>query len=365
MKNTGAVVSIRQHGQREKNPNDTDQLHLKKAILMTSATYQPHLIFRNGHVQTVFPSLFRKVDGVTYRRQRIDTTDGDFLDLDWSQVGSRCLAVISHGLEGNSQRHYVRGMARALNADRIDALAWNYRGCSGEPNRCLRMYHNGVIDDLHRVVTHAIEAGGYAQLFLVGFSLGGNLSLLYLGKQADPIPGQVRAAVVFSVPCDLTDSARQLDKPANAIYMRNFLGSLHEKIRRKQHRFPGALDDRGFDRIKTFRQFDDRYTAPLHGFKDAQDYWTRCSSRPWLRRIQVPTLIVNARDDPFLAGGCYPVAECRDNPLVTLEMPRYGGHVGFVSFNDNGRYYSEQRALDFLRRLRDGCVHHIAPPALS
>lgn len=318
---------------------------------MSMDDYNPPFIWRNGHVQTLYPSLFRKVDNLKYRRERIDTPDGDFLDLDWSRVGSRNLAVISHGLEGNSDRHYIRGMVKALNREHVDALAWNYRGCSGEPNRLLRMYHNGVIDDLHCVVTHAVQTGRYEAIYLLGFSLGGNLSLLYLGKQADNLPGRIRGAAVFSVPCDLTDASRQLDKRSNAIYMHNFLASLHLKIRAKQHRFPVALDDTNYHEIKTFRQFDGRYTAPLHGFDSAQDYWTRCSSKPWLECIQIPTLIVNAADDPFLAGGCYPVQECRRNPMLTLEIPRYGGHVGFVAFNGHGRYWSEDRALRFLRQF--------------
>jgi predicted alpha/beta-fold hydrolase len=313
--------------------------------------YRPPLMLRNGHIQTLYPSLFRKVSGVDYHRRRIDTPDGDFLDLDWSRVGSRRLAVISHGLEGNSDRHYVQGMVKALNADHIDALAWNYRGCSGEPNRRLRMYHNGVIDDLHCVLVHAVQTGLYEAIYLLGFSLGGNLSLLYLGKLADQVSGLVRGAVAFSVPCDLTDSAHQLDRRSNIIYMRKFLASLHLKIKAKQQRFPEALDDTNYHRIKTFGQFDERYTAPLHGFKGARDYWTQCSSKPWLECIKVPTLIVNAADDPFLAGGCYPAKECRRNPSLTLEIPRYGGHVGFVAFNGNGRYWSEERALRFLRHF--------------
>ena len=313
--------------------------------------YNPPLVFRNGHLQTIYPALCRKVKDVVYQRQRIPTADGDFLDLDWSRVGSRRLALISHGLEGNSHRPYVLGMVRALNGDHIDALAWNYRGCSGQPNRMPRMYHNGVTDDLHRVVTHATETGGYDAVYLMGFSLGGNLSLLYLGRRMEPVPQQVSGAVVFSVPCDLTDASMQMEKPANAIYMRRFLVSLHQKIRAKQHRYPRLLDDTGYGRIKTFRQFDDRYTAPIHGFRNAQDYWTRCSSKPWLRCIEVPTLIVNAMDDPFLAGGCYPVQECSHNPRVTLETPRHGGHVGFVDCRAGGRYWSEQRALAFIRQL--------------
>ena len=314
---------------------------------MSLNRYQVPLLFRSGHFQTVYATLCRKGPDVDYRRERIDTPDGDFLDLDWSWKDSRRLVVISHGLEGHSRRAYVRGMVRAANRRQMDALAWNFRGCGGTPNRLLRMYHNGAIDDLHQVVCHAAATGRYDGIFLVGFSMGGNLTLLYLGKQSAEVPCQVRGAVTFSVPCDLTDAARELDKKANALYMKRFLRMLHQKIKAKQHFFPEMLDDTGYHRIRTFRAFDDRYTAPIHGFADAGDYWRKCSCRPWLGSIRLPALIVNALDDPFLAGGCYPRRECRRNPSLTLETPRHGGHVGFVAFNGDGSYWSEQRAIRF------------------
>ncbi|MFC1592201.1 YheT family hydrolase [Thermodesulfobacteriota bacterium] len=318
---------------------------------MHADSYTAPLFFRNGHLQTVYATLCRTVAGVTYRRERIDTPDGDFLDLDWSGSGSRRLAVISHGLEGHANRAYVRGMVRTLNAEGIDALAWNFRGCSGAPNRLLRMYHNGATDDLHRVITHALSAGRYDSVFLVGFSMGGNLSLLYLGKEADSVPGAVRGAACFSVPCNLADAARELEKKVNALYMKRFLAMLHTKIKAKQHAFPEALDDSDYHRISTFKQFDDRYTAPIHGFAGAEDYWQQCSCAPWLPRIRVPALIVNALDDPFLAGRCYPAQECRSSARVRLETTRHGGHVGFITLNPQRRYWSEQRTLRFIREL--------------
>lgn len=316
---------------------------------MSGHTYKPPLLFKSGHAQTIFPTLFRSVPEIQYRRERIDTPDGDFLDLDWSTVGGHRLAVLSHGLEGHSDRAYVRGMVRALNDAGIDAVAWNYRGCSGEPNRLLRMYHNGTYDDLHHVIRHAAGQGGYRAVFLIGFSMGGNMTMLYLGKQADEVPAYVKGAVGFSVPCHLADASRQLDRRENVFYMQRFLKSLHRKIRDKQDRFPRELDDTDYHKIRSFRQFDDRYTAPIHGFADAADYWRQCSCGPWLTRIRVPALLVNAQDDPILAGGCYPVRECRQNPRVHLETPRYGGHVGFVAFNRTRRYWSEDRALKFIQ----------------
>lgn len=300
----------------------------------------------NGHVQTVFPVLFRKIKGLTYARERIITFDQDFLDLDWSCINTRRLAIISHGLEGNTTRAYVKAMAKALNQGGWDVLAWNYRSCSGEPNLLPRSYHNGATDDLAWVIDHARKKEKYQEIALVGFSLGGNLTLVHLGRdRVDPL---VKKAVVFSVPCDLAASAEVLAKPVNSLYMKRFLILLHQKIKEKMRSMPGALDDTGYDRIRTFKEFDDRYTAPIHGFKDAHDYWEKCSSRQFIPHIQIPTLIINALNDPFLPRECFPVAEAGYNRNITLKMPESGGHVGFVSFNGTNRYWSEDQAVSFL-----------------
>ncbi len=309
--------------------------------------YKPPLWFRSGHVQTVVPTLFRKVGGVCYTRERIQTPDDDFLDLDWSGSKGTTLAVLSHGLEGDSRRAYVTGMVRALNKARIDCLAWNYRTCGGETNRRLRMYHNGCTDDLDLVVRHAI-AKGYATIVLVGFSMGGNLSLLYLGQQSGQILPQVKGALAFSVPVDLKESARQLSRRSNRVYMQRFLKMLHQKIKAKMVLFPDQIDDQDYDQIKDFKAFDDRYTAPIHGFKNAEDYWARCSCGPLLERIQVPSLIVNAADDPFLGVSCYP-DQHKLNPNVSVEVPKYGGHVGFMGRHNNGEYWSELRTVAFIQ----------------
>ena len=316
--------------------------------LIPHSTYRAPVLFHNGHLQTLYPSLARRVPGVRYQRERIETPDDDFLDLDWSRIGSRRIAILSHGLEGHTGRPYMLGMARALNRQGWDVLAWNYRGCSGEINRHLRFYHNGSIDDLDTVVRHALSSGRYDAAVLIGFSLGGNLTLVYLGSRGGLLDSRVRKAVVFSVPCDLAAGARQLARPRNSLYMRQFLVSLHEKIKKKMELMPGSITDDGYDRIRDFKEFDDRYTAPIHGFRDAEDYWTQCSSGRFIAEIRVPTLIVNALDDPFLADGCYPLPQAEQSGTVHLEMPRSGGHVGFVQFNRGGIYWSENRAVEFL-----------------
>lgn len=315
----------------------------------SSDYYKPAPWFRNGHIQTICSSMFRRVSGVYYQRERIQTPDDDFLDLDWSCSGEKLLTVISHGLEGDSQRPYVKGMVKALNEAHIDCLAWNYRTCGGETNRQLRMYHNGSTDDLDLVVRHAI-AKGYENIILIGFSMGGNLSLLYLGQQSAQVLPQLKGAVTFSVPVDLEGAARQLSRSSNTFYMKRFLRMLHRKVKEKMELFPDQIDDRDYDQIKDFKAFDDRYTSPIHGFRNAEDYWAKCSCGPLLERIRIPSLIVNAEDDPFLGTSCYPYQQ-KINPNIYLEVPRYGGHVGFMSSRINGKYWSESRTVDFVQEL--------------
>ena len=312
------------------------------------SSYRPPFLFKSGHLQTLYPTMARKVKGVVYQRERIFTPDDDFLDLDWSRSGSRKLVVLSHGLEGNTGRQYMLGMAKMLNRHGWDVLAWNYRACSGEINWRLRMYHNGCIDDLDCVVQHALKGNRYERAAFIGFSLGGNLTLMYLGSLAKKLDARIGSAVTFSVPCDLKAGARELAKMKNYLYMKQFLVSLHKKIRQKMEQMPGVINDDGYGRIRDFKGFDDRYTAPINGFRDAEDYWFQCSSGRFLSSITVPTLIVNAMDDPFLADGCYPVTQAENSRYVYLEMPVSGGHVGFVQFNNDGSYWSEQRALEFL-----------------
>ncbi len=310
--------------------------------------YRPPFPLFNGHLQTIVPNTLRRVGGVVYRRERIFTADDDFLDLDWSLIGAGKLAIVSHGLEGNSRRPHVLGMVKALNAAGWDALAWNFRGCSGQLNRKLRFYHAGATDDLGAVVSHALSRQAYEAIVLVGFSLGGNLVLKYLGEGRKGLSPRIRKAAVFSVPCDLRAGAVELDKWRNGIYRRRFFRTLKGKVREKAALMPGLLSAAGLDEIRTLRDFDQRYTAPLHGFGNAEDYWRRNSSLRFLAGIRVPTLIVNARNDPLLGEGCYPVKAVEGNPCLLLKVPRQGGHVGFPGAG--GPLWSERQAVSFFAR---------------
>lgn len=308
-------------------------------------SYSPPLLLFSPHLETIFPAVLRRVSLQPYTRERINTPDGDFLDLDWLQQSSDKLVVISHGLEGSSGRAYVKGMARIFFQNGYDALAWNYRGCSGEMNRKTRFYHSGATDDLNVVVDHAAEKRNYSEIYLIGFSLGGNITLKFLGEKK-PRP-EIRKAVVISVPLDLRASCERISKPANWIYSHRFLRSLKNKITIKSALMDG-LNTTGMDKIRTLMDFDDQFTAPLHGFSDALDYYDRCSSIHFLSRIETPVLIINTLNDPFLSKECFPTEALKGHSHVTLEVLPRGGHVGFTQFNKNGLYWSEQRAFSFL-----------------
>ena len=305
--------------------------------------------FSSGHVQTLFPPFLRPMPEVSYQRERLETSDGDFVDLDWSRgKESKGLVFVLHGLEGHSRRKYVLGMVRAARLHGLDAVAMNFRGCSGEPNRKAAMYHSGWTLDLHESLLMIASRNSYPRVHLVGFSLGGNVVLKYLGENPAVIPDIVSRAVAISVPCDLEDSALALARPQCALYTRYLLDQLRKKIIEKGRLFPGTIDVSGVDKLRTFRQFDDRYTAPLHGFRDALDYWRRSSSRQFLPGIDRPACIVNAVNDPFLGPQCYPKREVRANANLTLLTPATGGHVGFVGSGQGGMYWSEWMTMRFL-----------------
>ncbi len=241
-------------------------------------------------------------------------------------------------------------MAKALNQSGFDALAWNFRSCSGEPNKLLRSYHMGASDDLEIVVKYTLATGYYNEIYLTGFSMGGNITLNYLGQHPEKVPPEVKKAAVFSVPCHISSASRKMAQFENRIYMQRFLKSLRRKLTAKTALMPATMTLDNYHRLRSFPEFDDRYTAPIHGFKDAHEYYTQCSSRQYLGQIQIPTLLVNAQNDPFLSPECFPVAEAEANPNFFLEMPPDGGHVGFVENYRRNLYYSERRAIEFFNQ---------------
>jgi predicted alpha/beta-fold hydrolase len=313
-------------------------------------SYSPAFGLANGHLQSILPSLMRQIE-VPFERSKLELPDGDFLLLDTLKQNKPDApwVVISHGLEGSSRRHYVQGMAKMFYDAGWNVQAWNFRSCGGEMNRLPRFYHSGAIDDLHHVIDHVLNHHQASQLFLTGFSMGGNQTVLTMGGST--LPKEVIGAAAFSVPLDLASCADELAKPAQTVYMRRFLKDLKPKVAAKAEMFPEVVSLNDYDAMKSFHEFDDVYTAPLHGFSSAQDYWTQCSSQNALPTLQRPTLIVNATDDPFLSSSCYNCRLGNRSPHLYLETPSSGGHVGFVRWKLNSPLWSEKRALAFANYL--------------
>lgn len=319
---------------------------------LVPSNYKPPFAFRNGHFSTIYSGVFRKIRGIIQKRERIETADGDFLDLDWSesiQPTSKAV-ILLHGLEGDAQRHYIVGSAKKLNQSNFDACALNFRGCSGETNRLYRSYHSGATEDLISIIEYILSAKAYKEIYLMGFSLGGNLILKYLGE-GNAIPEQVKAAVGVSVPCSLKSACDELLNSKNVLYSARFKKHLLAKLRQKQQLFPDRISTAEITSISTLKDFDDVYTSRAHGFQDALDYYEKCSSNQFLANIKVPSLIMNAKNDSFLGQACYPyeVAQCNEN--VFLEVPDFGGHVGF--WGKQNTSYAEERAVQFFNDISD------------
>ena len=312
-----------------------------------------------GHVQTVYAALFAPRPRVDYRRERWDTPDGDFVDVDWvvedpgsqfQDPDSAPLIVLFHGLEGGSTSQY----AHALMA-KVRDLGWHgavvhFRGCSGEPNRLARAYHSGDSAEIDWMLKRLRERHVRGAFFAAGVSLGGNAMLKWLGEQGSAASRLVDAAVSVSAPLDLMAAGDALGRGFNLVYTRNFLGTLKRKSLAKLAHFPDLYDARHVRAARTLRAFDNVVTAPLHGFRDTDDYWTRASSKPWLMHVEVPTLVVNARNDPFLPESALPTQD-EVSQHVTLDFPHGGGHVGFVSGPFPGHLrWLPQRIIAFLRQ---------------
>lgn len=314
---------------------------------IVNSSYNPPLLFKSGHLSTIYSGIVRKVENLNQTRVRITLPDTDFLDLDWSYAikPSTKLVISIHGLEGSSKRAYMKGSAKLLSESGFDVCAINLRGCSGTVNRLYRSYHSGATEDLQAVLDHVLELDQYRDIYLHGFSLGGNLLLKYLGEDRI-IPQQIKGAVAISVPCQLADSLHQLLQFKNVLYAERFRGNLIEKLKLKRQLFPNRITEMEIRNVKTLKDFDDIYTSKAHGFIDAMDYYAQCSSLQFLSAITIPTLLINAQNDSFLGAECYPITIAKNHKTLFLEITKFGGHVGF--HGSHNFTYSERRTLEFL-----------------
>tara|TARA_R110000850_G_scaffold271031_2_gene404694 strand:+ start:89973 stop:90932 length:960 start_codon:yes stop_codon:yes gene_type:complete len=314
------------------------------------STYKPPLLFQNGHFSTIYSAKVRVAPKVNQTRERIFLPDDDFIDLDWSwsKAKTNHLVILLHGLEGNAQRTYIKGSAYHINQNNMDAVAVNYRGCSGEPNNLYRSYNAGATEDLEAVINHILQKDHYDSISLTGFSLGGNLLLKYLGERAD-VPKQIKKAIAVSTPLVLKESLEELNKTHNIIYNTSFLLDLKKKIKQKAIQFPEQTTAEEVNKIKSLLDFDNIYTSKAHGFKDAYDYYHKNSSLQFLPEVKIPVLLLQAQNDSFLSPSCFPVDIAENHDNIFLETPKYGGHVGF--YNKNNIYYNEKRTVEFLKTL--------------
>ena len=332
--------------------------------LIENKTYQPPLLYRYTHFNTIYTALWRPLFDLAYERERIDTSDGDFIDLDWSRVGSDKLLICVHGLEGHARKPYVRGIMHYFNQKRSkkqakttksntlqvgwDTVGVNLRSCSGEDNRFLYGYHSGKSEDLDFVVETILAEKKYKQIAIIGFSVGGNIVFKYAGEKGKDLPAEVTHVMGFSVPCDLAGCSMEIEKPKNWIYLNQFLMSLKPKARKKAQLFPGSFDIKKALKSRNFREFDSAYTGPVNGFENCFDYWEKSSCLPLLKNITVPTLLINAKDDTFLSPSCFPYEVAQQNPNFHLEVTERGGHLGFMSPDTEGYLWTEHRAWDFV-----------------
>lgn len=308
-----------------------------------SAYKTPNFLFNNPHISTIYCGRFLKTSPPTYQRQRLELADGDFLDIDFIEKNTHQAVILCHGLEGASDRTYNNTAAQEFLQNNYSVFAWNNRSCSGEMNRLLQLYHHASIEDLAKVVEF-VQNKKYSEIYLLGFSLGGAQILNYFGRMS--LPKEVKSAVAVSVPIALKDSAENLKKGINRLYLKNFIQKITPKLSIKAQQFPEALDWSFLKHIQTFDEIDAHYTSIAHGFSSKEDYYKKASPAYSLDGISKPVLIINALDDPFLGENCFPRTIAQNSADIFLEMPTTGGHCAFPLPNQQ-HSYSAQRAMAF------------------
>ncbi len=312
-----------------------------------NSTYSPSFIFKNGHVNTMYRAVFCHPE-LEYSRKRVELSDGDFIDLDFSTIGSDKLVLLIHGLEGSSNSSYMVSLTSELNRNGYDAVSMNLRGCSGETNRLFSSYHSGKTEDIEEVFNYIQNNYKYNELNMVGYSLGGNLTIKYLGEKER---NHINTAVAISTPCDLASTAIKMTAVSNKLYLNVFLKTLKEKALQKYEQFPDSfLSKEYIQKIKNFKELDDLYTAPANGFINAEDYWQKASCKQFISSVKTKTLLINALDDPFFTKESFPIKEAKRHNYFYLETPKYGGHVGFMTYLNTSKLpWCEQRILSFIK----------------
>lgn len=295
--------------------------------MIVESEFKPQGIWRNRHVQTVLPNVLFRAPKVELRRERVELPDGDFIDVDWTTGTSGPIVIVLHGLEGSIRSRYACNIMRRIHQMGFRGALPYFRGCSGVPNRLPIGYHSGFTQDIEYFSGLLKQREPNTPLAAVGYSLGGNVLLKWLGES--PNASRLTTGVAVSVPFDLAICSDAIGRGLSRLYMWELMGRMRRSAMRKFSKIKAPIELPDIGKLRTFREFDDAMTAPLHGYKDAADYYARASSKPYLKHIKVPTLVVHSEDDPFMTPAVVPT-EAELSPAVTFELTRKGGHVGFV-----------------------------------
>src|SRR5215469_13308505 len=314
--------------------------------MIVKSEFKPGLLWRNRHIQTIVPNVFFPKPKLKLRRERLEVPDGDFIDVEWTTGKSGPIVIVLHGLEGSIRSRYACNIMKRLHEAGFRGALPYFRNCSGEPNRLPIGYHSGFTQDLEYFSGLLKEREPGTPIAAVGYSLGGNVLLKWLGES--PHATRLVTGVAVSVPFDLASCSDAIEKGFSQVYMWELMGRLRRHSRLKFSRIPAPFPLPDLDALRTFRQFDDAMTAPLHGFKDAEDYYTRCSSRQFLKNIRQPTLVIHSADDPFMTPDAVPRND-ELSPSIRFELSERGGHVGFL----NGSLLRPRRWVD------DRIVEHL------
>ena len=299
----------------------------------------------NSYLETVLPFLTTRIYQVDYTRERLELPDGDFLDLDWIQNGGSKLILLTHGFEGNTRDPYMEQSATYFAKQGFDILLWNLRSCSGELNRLPRFYHHGDADDLSQVIDHAQQKGNYTEIILVGFSLGGAISLSFMARDLSRSP--ITGAIVLSVPLDISKTAERIQKQWTRLLMEKNFTKIKTKVLRKADQFPHLIDKDRVTKISNLNELNKEVLLQLNGFSSVESYFEKWNTIQFLPKIKRPTLIINAQNDPLLSENDFPYELSEQSEWVYLEAPQYGGHVGFSKMV-NGHHWYLTRIQEFI-----------------
>ncbi len=309
---------------------------------IVSSQYKAPVYLPGGMLQTLIAARLPRPN-ISFQRERLELEDGDFLDLDWLNNKSDRLIIVTHGLEGSSRSQYVTDICRQMDHSRYDLLAWNCRSCSGEMNRLKKLYHHGEIEDISTVLDHVISLDRYKKIYLAGISMGGNISIKFLALKKQ-LAEHISACGVVSTPCDLAAASSAMDRSINYFLRKYFKKNLKKKLVAKNEQYPNSFPMEKFDKMKTWREFDEVFVAPFIGFNSVDEFYFQASANSFIDQVETPLFLINAKNDPVLTDSCHPTELARKSRNTHLELSSTGGHAYFPMM---GKNYAASRIINY------------------